>query len=117
MNVSQMKNIVVLKDLPSNIVEEAIIILKNHNKVKKREIVESTSSSNKFEEDSTENNELAVKEAEFIIQNYLKKLENANIEKKHTNIAISKYRKMQIISAFITIISIITIIISVIQNY
>ena len=28
MNVSQMKNIIVLKDLPSNIVDEAIIILK-----------------------------------------------------------------------------------------
>ena len=35
MEASNMKNMVVLKNLPSNIVDEAIIILKNGKKVKK----------------------------------------------------------------------------------
>ena len=40
MDVGQMKNIIVLKDLPSNIVDEAIVILKNNSNVKKKETVE-----------------------------------------------------------------------------
>lgn len=44
MNIGQMKNIVVLRDLPSNIVDEAIVILKNNTKVKKREIIENRKS-------------------------------------------------------------------------
>ena len=35
-----MRNIVVLKDLPSNLVEEAIIVLKQNQKIKKPEYVE-----------------------------------------------------------------------------
>lgn len=35
METSNMKNIVVLKNLPSNIVEEAIVILKGNKKNKK----------------------------------------------------------------------------------
>ena len=35
-----MRNIVVLKDLPSNIVEEAIIVLKENQKLKKVELVD-----------------------------------------------------------------------------
>ena len=37
MNIDNMKNIVVLKDLPSNMVDEAIIILKPNVKLEKRE--------------------------------------------------------------------------------
>ena len=37
MNQSNLKNMVVLKNLPSNIVEEAIVILKTNKKVKKLE--------------------------------------------------------------------------------
>ena len=37
METSNMKNMVVLKNLPSNLVEEAIIILKSSKKVKKLE--------------------------------------------------------------------------------
>ena len=40
MEASNLKNMVVLKNLPSNIVDEAIIILKNSKKIKKLEKVE-----------------------------------------------------------------------------
>ena len=39
-NMEDMRNIVVLKDLPSNLVEEAIIVLKQNQKIKKPEYVE-----------------------------------------------------------------------------
>ena len=40
MNPNQMKNMIVLKNIPSNIVEEAIIILKNNKKIKSLERIE-----------------------------------------------------------------------------
>ena len=40
MNVSHMKNIIVLKDLPSNIVDEAIVILKKDSKVQDLKFIE-----------------------------------------------------------------------------
>lgn len=115
MNVSQMKNILVLKDLPSNIVDEAIIILKNHKIVKKKEIVESTGTTKKFEDNFNGSNELAVKEAESLIQDYLKKLEKSKMEKKHTNTILNKYRKLQVVSILLTIISVIGIMLCAIK--
>ena len=46
MNTSQMKNIIVLRDLPSNIVDEAIVILKKNVKLKNREKIENKNSIN-----------------------------------------------------------------------
>ena len=40
MNSKIMKNIVVLKDLPSNIIDEAIVILKDNSKIKTLEAIE-----------------------------------------------------------------------------
>ena len=40
MNQSGLKNMVVLRNLPSNIVEEAIVVLKANSKVKQDEKVE-----------------------------------------------------------------------------
>ena len=78
MNISQMKNIVVLKDLPSNLIDEAIVILKNGNKIK----IEN--------EKKEENYETAIKEAEFIVQSYIK-----NLEKPKDNKSDMKKLKLQ----------------------
>ena len=40
MNTGGMKNIVILKDLPSNLVEEAIVFLKENQKLKKPELID-----------------------------------------------------------------------------
>ena len=40
MESSDMKNMVVLKNLPSNMVEEAIIIFKENQKVREKEFIE-----------------------------------------------------------------------------
>ena len=40
MDISNMKNIIILKNLPSNLIEEAIFILKQNKKVKKPELIE-----------------------------------------------------------------------------
>ena len=47
MNKENMKNMVVLKDLPSNIVEEAIIILKPNVKIKSLDIADNKNNKSK----------------------------------------------------------------------
>ena len=49
MEASNMKNMVVLKNLPSNLVEEAIVILKSSKKVKKLEKIDKNNKINKEE--------------------------------------------------------------------
>ena len=44
MDINRMRNIVILKDLPSNIVDEAFIVLKKNQKIKRFEYAD-----NKFE--------------------------------------------------------------------
>ena len=81
MNQSNLKNMVVLKNLPSNIVEEAIIILKANKKVKKLEKIEK----NKIIEDTTckkKGNDYILKEAEMLVSNYISGLEEKKQGKK-----------------------------------
>ena len=40
MNQEKLKNIIILKDLPSNLIEEAIIILKDNNSKDKKKMEE-----------------------------------------------------------------------------
>ena len=47
MDTSSLKNIVVLKDLPSNIVEEAIVVLKENRKIQKLELIDKSKKQNK----------------------------------------------------------------------
>lgn len=108
MDASRMKNIIVLKDLPSNLVDEAIVILKSGSKVKNKEIVDNKRQSN-FEETKDSNYEIAIKEAELLVDDYIKKLEkpkenipNSNIRKMHL-----KYKKLQICSLLLGITTII----------
>ena len=73
MDESKMKNIVVLKQLPSNIIEEAFVVLKDNIKVKDIKY-----SNNKFAnspEKSENKNDYIVKEAELVVEDYICKVE------------------------------------------
>ena len=58
MNQGGLKNMVVLKNLPSNIVEEAIIVLKTNKKIKQVEKIE--------KEKSIESKEIKNRENDYI---------------------------------------------------
>lgn len=77
METSNLKNMVVLKNLPSNLVEEAIVILKSNKKVKKLEKIEKARIGAKQEIKMQEQGYI-VKEAEMLVSQYLTKLENKN---------------------------------------
>jgi len=85
MNTENMKNMVVLKNLPSNIVDEAIVILKNNIKLKKLDAVENSNKNNKKikEEDPKK---YIINEAEMLISNYISKIEND----RNKNIKVNK---------------------------
>ena len=85
MNKENMKNMVVLKDLPSNIVDEAIVILKPNVKLKSLDVNQNNNIKNK--KIKVENpKKYIINEAEMLISNYISKIEN----NKNKNIKINK---------------------------
>ncbi len=111
MNYSQMKNIIVLKNLPSNIVDEAIVILKNNSNIKKKERIDSKISNN-IEENASGNYETVVKEAESIIQEYIKKIE---VQKNIQNNMSIKNKKIKLSTILLGITAIIGIILFILN--
>ncbi len=112
MNTNQMKNMIVLKNLPSNIVEEAIIILKNNKKIKSLDRVEKQTS-NSMEKQSS--GEYIVKEAEIVIGNYLSKIEKEKQMKSYSVRQIeNRYKRMKILSIVLGMIVIVNVIIDLI---
>lgn len=112
MNTNQMKNMIVLKNLPSNIVEEAIIILKNNKKIKSLDRVEKQTR-NSMEKQSS--GEYIVKEAEIVIGNYLSKIEKEKQMKSYSVRQIeNRYKRMKILSIVLGMIVIVNVIIDLI---
>ena len=91
MEESKLKNMVVLKNLPSNLIEEVIVILKSNKKVKKLEKIDKEKRS---EEEKTKTNkskkEFVVKEAEMIISSYISKIEESKQENQKNKIEQTK---------------------------
>lgn len=110
---SNLKNMVILKNFPSNIVEEAIIILKQSSKVKKIQKIQ------KIEGIQGENNkktkgrekEYIVKEAEMLVKSYTENLEKNTPKWKNNMKKLEKrYKaslKINLFLAFTTILGIV----------
>lgn len=100
--MDKMRNVIRIKDVPSNTIEEAIIILKENKKAKKYE------GSNKFKNIGSidsDNNKYVVKEAELIISEYLEKNDDSikDVNKK-------KIKKLKIINIVLLLSLIVSII-------
>lgn len=107
----KMKNIVVLKNLPSNIVEEAIVILKGDKR--KIECIKKHIKSNSLKGEKSVNKpkDYIVKEAEMVISNYISNIENQKIvkTKKDTKKLEKRYKRMQIATIIMFIALVINI--------
>lgn len=109
METSKMKNIVVLKNLPSNIVDEAIVILKQNKKIKKFEHVEKKKQSANQNIES-KSDEYILKEAELLISNYIERNqegEKKEIVKKRESMKYKKLKKYSILTTIALFISLI----------
>ena len=86
MQKSKLNNVIVLKDMPSNIVEEAIVVLKPNVNLK---LYKNTNDLLQKKKQNNKNNAI-LKEAEYVIDNSVKqlqikseKLENFKTEKRY----------------------------------
>ena len=110
MDTSNLKNIVVLKNLPSNLVEEAIVVLKKNKKLHKLEMAEVKE--NKLKSNEKERNEqYIVKEAEMLVKEYSDELEKQSPKwKKNIKMLEKKYKlsvRMNFLLLFTTVLGII----------
>ena len=115
---SNLKRIVVIKDIPSNIIEEAILVLKlnDYGKNKNQEKNEDENQEkNKQVLSSKKKNETLIKEAELIINNYVSKNELALIVKKG-KIAIPKTKSTIDIIINLALVTSITLLIFLITR-
>lgn len=105
----KMKNIVVLKNLPSNLVEEAIVILKG-NKKRIKSIKSLVSKNGTKVEDKSK--DYIIKEAEMVISNYITNIENQKLsksKKKNKNIE-KKYKRLKIATIIMSIMLVVSLI-------
>ena len=92
MNTGDLKNIVVIKDLPSNLIEEAIVVLKENQKIPKLEPASKDKKENSSETPKIKNSkDYIIKEAQMLIADYISKIENKN--KKENEIVDDKIAK------------------------
>ncbi len=113
MENEKMKNIVVLKNLPSNIVEEAIIILKSNKYAKKIEAVDRNNKVSS-QEIKQKGKDYVVKEAEMLLSNYITKIEDSKISDKTFKKLKNKYKTLRNYSLISTIALLISLIINLI---
>lgn len=108
METSKMKNMVVLKNLPSNIVEEAIIILKSNTKKRNLQKIENNNNCVNTEQNK-KNKDFILKEAEMLVNDYALKIENkkAFFNKKKNK----KYQRLKRYAIIATIANIIQLLI------
>ena len=106
METSNLKNMVVLKNLPSNIVDEAIIVLKTNKKAKKLQKIEKNNKTTENEENKKDK-EYILKEAEMLVNSYVSKIENKEDKKFADNKIQQKYKKIKKYSIITTIIGVI----------
>ena len=109
MEAGQMKNIVVLKNLPSNIVEEAIVVLKPNLKIKQIEHIAKTK-----ENKLNANKDYIVREAESVVSNYISNLDKQKEKNSKTiNKINEKYNRLRIITFLLSGIILFNVIIKI----
>lgn len=97
-----MKNTVVLKELNSNLVEEAIIVFKENVKIKEKQLLKGDSKKEELKEEEN----IILKEAENVILDYIDECE----EEKKKNIQKSKMKILKAINISLVILLVFAII-------
>lgn len=110
MDIKNMRNIVILKNLPSNLVDEAFVVLKKNQRIKNLEYVENKSDNFSEDKNRTNEDEYVVREAELVISNYINTLENQDFKglKMNSDLA-KKYIRLRRFSYILGIILLISL--------
>lgn len=110
MDISKMKNIVILKNLPSNIIDEAFVVLKSNKKICNLEKIENAKVS-KTQQDNKKDENYVLKEAEMLLSDCILKIEDKqkNNDKNIKNRNFSRIKTLAFFSTFMAIIELIII--------
>ena len=107
-----MKNMVVLKDLPSNIIEEAFVVLKPNKRIKQEDCVKSASKKKSIKQATSD---YMVREAEMVITNYISTIEhNKKIKYIEANGIEKKYKRLKKINYFLGTLILMAILLKII---
>ena len=110
MQESNFKDTIVLKNLPSNIIDEAIIVLKQDKKAWELKKIESSKENRLEERKKPVKKDYVVKEAEMIVADYVKGINNKKKQKeeiKNKNIKYNRLKKYAYISTAIMFLQLI----------
>ena len=105
MGSCKMKNVVVLRNLPSNLIEEAFVVVKSRKVARSLEYIDGKH--DKFKSDC-DNNGYIVREAESVLSSYVSFIESKENNKEEC-MWKKKFRKL----LFINIISCISFLVSI----
>lgn len=128
MSKENTRNVIILKNLPSNLVDEAIIVVKDKKKMENymkeseyKDVINyktgnngviygdmNTESLKKIENIKKEDRKYVIKEAEIVVSNYIKRIEDNLADRKIDRLKKSykKTKKLNVFLAMTTIISI-----------
>ena len=99
------KNMIILKDLPSNIVKEAYVVFKSNKMIKKFQKI--NKNTEKQENKENREDQYAIKEAEMLVLDYIEKVEKSEKEvilNSRVNKKLKKYAYIASIIIFIQFI-------------
>ena len=99
MQTNKMKNMIVLNNLPSNIIEEAFVVLKQNVKISENQMEKTKS-------------ETILKEAENVISNYISEMNSKAEKNKIENELRAKYKRSKICNIFLFIVFTLTVLIA-----
>ena len=118
MNQSNMKNVIILKNLPSNLIDEAIMVVKDKKKVKdinysdfikyKEENGIIQGDMKKIENIKKEDRKYVIKEAEVVVTNYIKRIED-NLSDRKLDKLKKSYKKSKLLNILLAMTTIISI--------
>lgn len=108
--MGDMKNIVVLKNLPSNMIEEAFVVLKENKKVQKCQVID-IKNNKKENDEKKEDNKYIIKEAEMLVDKYTEELVKESPKRKNNMKKLERrYKnsvKLNFILFFTTVVGIV----------
>lgn len=105
MDTEKMKNMMVLKNLPSNIIDEAIVILKPNVKLKSLDLAENKKSEKENKESLKNDKKYIIDEAEMILNNYMSQIEKEKNSSLKINKKIeNKYKRLKAIAILLGVL-------------
>ena len=108
-----LKNMVKLRNLPSNLVEEAYVVFKSNKDAKKFASIEQQKLDQCIKKLTPKNN-YAIKQAELVVTDYILKIKQGNASIKEKKLQAQKNKKLKKYLYFTTLIAVVEMIILII---